>query len=72
MRGSYAELWKLIAAAVPERTAIVAGDQRLSYQEFEDQAARFAALLRYRCRCWRYDRLLYVQRAEYLTHSMGP
>lgn len=72
MRGSYAELWKLVAAAVPERTAIVAGDQRLSYQEFEDQAARFAALLRYHGLGAGDTIAFYMyNRAEYLTAFYG-
>lgn len=45
MRGSYAHLWRLVGEACPERTAIVAGDLRLSYAEFEDQASRVASML---------------------------
>src|SRR5690625_642518 len=72
MRGSYADLWKLVAAAVPERTAIVAGDQRLSYQEFEDQAARFAALLRHHGLGAGDTIAFYMyNRAEYLTAFYG-
>src|SRR5699024_1230094 len=72
MRGSYAELWKLVAAAVPERRAIVDGEQRLSYQEFEDQAARFAALLRHHGLGAGDTIAFYMyKRAEYLTACYG-
>jgi fatty-acyl-CoA synthase len=45
MGATYGEVWSRIAAAVPERTAIVAGDRTLTYAEFEAEATRFAGLL---------------------------
>jgi fatty-acyl-CoA synthase len=72
MRGSYAQLWKLVAEALPDRTAIVAGEQRLSYAEFEDQAARFAMLLRERGIAVGDTIAFYMyNRAEYLIAFYG-
>lgn len=45
MRGSYAELWHQIASSFPERTALVSGEQRLSYAKFEEDSSRLGALL---------------------------
>lgn len=42
---SYGEVWWRVAQAVPDRTAIISGDDALTYGEFDDAAARFAALL---------------------------
>lgn len=47
MHAHYADLWHRVALAVPERPAIVTVDGRsLDYREFDDAAARLAALLR--------------------------
>lgn len=45
MRGSYADLWRRIGAALPERTAVVAGEDRITYAEFDDQASRLGSLM---------------------------
>jgi len=37
-----ADVWEMAADAVPEREALVVGDQRLSYGELEDRANRLA------------------------------
>lgn len=72
MRGSYAALWQLVAQAVPDRTAIVAGQQRLSYRAFEDHAARFASLLRQQGIAAGDTIAFYMyNRAEYLTAFYG-
>src|SRR5690625_332986 len=72
MRGSYAALWQLVAQAVPDRTAIVAGQQRLSYRAFEDHAARFASLLRQQGIAAGDTIAFYMyDRAEYLTAFYG-
>jgi fatty-acyl-CoA synthase len=38
-----ADLWEAIADAVPDRTALVQGDRRRTWQQFDDRAARLAA-----------------------------
>jgi fatty-acyl-CoA synthase len=46
MQGHYADLWHRIALAAPDRPAIVTvGERMLTNAEFDDAAARFAALL---------------------------
>lgn len=46
MKGHYADLWHRIAVAAPDRPAIVTvGEGTLTNAEFDDAAARFAALL---------------------------
>lgn len=45
MAATYGEVWSRVAAAVPERTAIDAGDRELTYAEFDAEATRFAELL---------------------------
>ena len=42
---TYGDVWWRVAQAVPDRTAIISGDVELTYGEFDDAAARFAALL---------------------------
>ena len=37
-----ADVWEMAADAVPEREAVVVGDQRLSYAGLEDRANRLA------------------------------
>lgn len=39
---NFADLWELVCAVVPERTALVCGDQRRSFAELDDRAARLA------------------------------
>ncbi|MSP17154.1 MAG: acyl-CoA synthetase [Myxococcales bacterium] len=41
-----ADLFESIAAAIPERTALVSGTRRLSFQELDERADRFAEVLR--------------------------
>ncbi|BDZ44641.1 AMP-binding protein [Naasia aerilata] len=46
MDGNYADLWHRIALAAPDRPAVVTiGGDRLTFAEFDDAAARVAALL---------------------------
>jgi 3-oxocholest-4-en-26-oate---CoA ligase len=42
---SFASVWELVADAIPDATAVVQGDRRVSYREVEDRAARLAAAL---------------------------
>lgn len=41
----FANAWELIADTVPESTALVCGDVRRSWREFEDRGARLASVL---------------------------
>ena len=41
----FAELFEAVAALVPDRTALIEGSMRRSWREYEDRAARLAALL---------------------------
>ena len=41
----FASLWEEVADAVPQRDAIVQGERRISYRNFDDAAARFAAAI---------------------------
>ncbi len=43
-----ADLFEVVAGAVPERTAFIRGDQRLSYRELDQRATRLASALRAR------------------------
>ena len=45
MIATYGDVWTRVARAVPDRTAIIAGDCELTYAEFDEQSARFADLL---------------------------
>lgn len=45
MGTGYGEVWWRVAQTVPDRTAIISGDNELTYAEFDDAAARFAALM---------------------------
>ena len=43
MDWNIADVWEAIADAVPDRVALVQGDRRSTWQEFDDRAARLAA-----------------------------
>ena len=43
-----ADLFEVVASAVPERTAFICGEQRLSYRELDERATRLASALRAR------------------------
>jgi fatty-acyl-CoA synthase len=43
-----ADLFEVVATAVPDRTAFICGDQRLSYRELDERATRLASALRAR------------------------
>lgn len=43
-----ADLFEVVAAAVPERTAFICGDQRLSFRELDQRATQLASALRAR------------------------
>src|SRR5688572_9542742 len=45
MERHLATLWESVADAVPDATAVVQGDVRLSYRELDDRAARLAGVL---------------------------
>jgi fatty-acyl-CoA synthase len=45
VKASYGEVWSRVARAVPDRLAIVAGELELTYRDFDERAARFAAQL---------------------------
>jgi len=46
MELNLADLFESVAAAIPARTAVVAGDRRLSYSALDERADRLAAVLR--------------------------
>ena len=46
MQFNLADLFELVADAVPERSALVAGDRSLTYAELDERATRFAHHLR--------------------------
>jgi acyl-CoA synthetase (AMP-forming)/AMP-acid ligase II len=41
-----ADLWESVADAVPDRTAVVCGDRRLTYRELDERATRLAHWMR--------------------------
>ena len=41
----FATAWEAATDAIPDRDAIVQGERRMSYREYDDQAARFASAL---------------------------
>jgi acyl-CoA synthetase (AMP-forming)/AMP-acid ligase II len=41
----FASVWEVVADTVPEKCAVVQADRRVSYLEFDDAAARFAAAI---------------------------
>ena len=41
----FASAWEDVADMVPERVAVIQGERRYSYREFEETAARFAAAI---------------------------
>jgi fatty-acyl-CoA synthase len=43
---SFARAWQTVAALAPERIAIVCGDRRVSFGDFDDRAERLAHVLR--------------------------
>lgn len=48
MELAYATIWESIADAIPDRPAVVQGDRRLSWADYDDRAARLAGARR----CW--------------------
>lgn len=42
MKGYYSDVWQALGRATPERTAIVAPDERISYRRFMDAAGSLA------------------------------
>lgn len=42
---AFADLWELVAAAVPDRTALVCGPSRLTFAELDERAGRLAGWL---------------------------
>ena len=45
MRWHLAEIWELVADTVPDAPALVEGDLRHSWRDYEDSAARIASAL---------------------------
>ena len=45
MEFNFADCFELVADTVPDRTAIVSGDRRLSYATFDERSTRFAHVL---------------------------
>jgi len=43
---NFASVWESVSDALPDRVALVQGDRRRTWQEFDDRAARLAAALR--------------------------
>ena len=73
MQGHYADLWHRIALAAPDRPAIVTvGESTLTNAEFDEAAARFAALLTARgIRCDEKVSILMHNRPEWLIAFAG-
>src|SRR6478736_10133179 len=46
MEFNLADLFELVADAVPDRAALVAGDRRLTYRELDERSNRFAQYVR--------------------------
>jgi acyl-CoA synthetase (AMP-forming)/AMP-acid ligase II len=44
---SFARAWRTVAELAPPRTALVCGDRRVSFAEFDDRAERLASVLRF-------------------------
>src|SRR3954470_17874538 len=42
MQTQFASIWEAIADAVPDQAAIVQGDRRVSWKEYDERAARLA------------------------------
>src|SRR3954470_22785947 len=45
MEFNFADCFEVVADTVPERTAIVSGERRLTYAELDERSARFAHVL---------------------------
>ena len=45
MRTQFGSIWEAVADAVPDQTAVVQGDRRVSWREYEQRAARVARAL---------------------------
>src|SRR5690348_2800517 len=45
MQWNFADTWDAVAAAVPDRAAVVHGERRVSWAEFERRSAALAAAL---------------------------
>ena len=45
MRAQFGAVWESIADAVPEQAAVVQGDRRVSWRDYEQRAARLAQAL---------------------------
>ena len=45
MQMHFATVWEAVADTVPDRTAVVHGEERRSWREFDDRAARLARAL---------------------------
>ena len=46
MRTQFASIWEAVADVVPDQTAVVQGERRLSWREYEQRAARLAGAIR--------------------------
>ena len=67
-----ADLFELTADAVPERTALVAGDVQLSYAQLDERATRFAnALAEAGVAPGEHVAILSANRAEWLEAMLG-
>ena len=47
MRTQFASIWEAVADVVPDQTAIVQGERRLSWREYEQRAARLAGAIQH-------------------------
>lgn len=45
MQDNWATLWETVGDAMPDRIALVAGDRRVTYREFDERAAKLAGAL---------------------------
>src|SRR5260221_10983717 len=69
---NFADCFELVADAVPERTAVVAGERRLTYAEFDERTTRFAhALARAGVEVGEHVGLYVHNQAEHLEAMLG-
>ncbi len=68
MVANYGDVWTRVAREVPDRLAIVSGDDELNYGEFDEAATRFAALLTEHGIGWRSPVAVFMyNRVEYMV-----
>jgi acyl-CoA synthetase (AMP-forming)/AMP-acid ligase II len=72
MEFNVADLFESLADAIPERTALVAGDKRLTYKELDERANRFAnALAKRGVKAGQHVGLYLYNGAEFVEAMLG-